>query len=65
MSQEFNVETKIEGNKLIIEVDLTKDRGLSSSGKNILIATTSGSKPVPDKPEVQYGLNVYRKPEKK
>jgi hypothetical protein len=32
-----NVAVKVEGNKLVIEVDLTKELGPSSSGKTILI----------------------------
>ena len=38
-----NVEWKIDGDKLTIEVDLTKDFGHSKSGKTITIASTRGN----------------------
>jgi hypothetical protein len=58
-----NVTTKIKGNKLIIEVDITKDFGPSASGKTISIASTKGNKDVHE--GIIMGLNVYRFPEKK
>jgi hypothetical protein len=51
----------VEGNKLIIEVDLSEEHGPSSSGKTTIIATTSGNAPVPDREGVQVGLNVFKK----
>lgn len=56
-----NVNMKIEGTRLVITVDLTKEFGPSSSGKTIIIATTEGNQPVPEKEGVRVGLNVYRK----
>jgi hypothetical protein len=55
-----NVQMTVEGNILTIKVDLTKEFGPSSSGKTIIIATTEGNVPVPDRQE-KVGLNVYRK----
>lgn len=55
-----NIEMKVEGQKLIITVDLAKEFGPSSSGKSIIIATTEGNVSVPDGDE-KIGLNVYRK----
>ncbi|MBI5528336.1 MAG: hypothetical protein HY897_18555 [Deltaproteobacteria bacterium] len=55
-----NVEMKLEGNTLIIKVDLTKEFGPSSSGKTIIIASTEGNVPILDRDE-KVGLNVYRK----
>lgn len=55
-----NVEMKIEDNILTIRVDLSKEFGPSSSGKTIIIASTEGNVPVPDRDE-KVGLNVYRK----
>ena len=55
-----NVEMKVRGNILTIKVDLTKEFGPSSSGKTIIIASTEGSKNVPNREE-KVGLNVYRK----
>lgn len=56
-----NVEMKTDGNILTIKVDLTKEFGLSSSGKNIIIASTEGNVNVPDHENVKVGLNVYKK----
>jgi hypothetical protein len=56
-----NVTVKVEGNKLIIEVDLTKEIGPSSSGKTILIGSSEGNANVPGYEGVKFGLNVYRK----
>ena len=53
-----NVEMKMQGKKLVIEVDTTQDFGLSKSGKTIIIASTDGNQPVNG---VTVGLNVYRK----
>ena len=55
-----NVEMKIDGNILTIKVDLTKDFGPSSSGKNIIIASTEGNMSLPERDE-KIGLNIYRK----
>ncbi|HRY73527.1 MAG TPA: hypothetical protein P5165_09900 [Spirochaetia bacterium] len=57
-----NVEMRLEGNKLTIEVDVTKEFGLSSSGKSLIIASTEGNVSIPGKEEIKIGLNVYRKP---
>lgn len=57
-----NVEMKVEGNILTIKVDLSKEFGLSSSGKSVIIASTEGNQSVEGKEEVKIGLNVYRKP---
>ncbi|HOX43673.1 MAG TPA: hypothetical protein PK668_08745 [Myxococcota bacterium] len=58
-----NVDMKIVDKKLIITVDLGKEFGLSSSQKNIIIATTEGNQSVPGAEEqgVKIGLNVYKK----
>jgi hypothetical protein len=57
----LNVKMTVEGNKLLIEVDLTQEHGPSSSGKTTIIASTSGNAPVPGKETVQVGLNVFKK----
>jgi hypothetical protein len=58
-----NVAMKIEGQKLIITVDLAKEFGPSSSGKNVIIASTEGNQSVPEREDlgVKIGLNVYKK----
>jgi len=55
-----NVDISIEGNMLIIKVDLSKEYGESSSGKSTIIATTEGNYALPGREE-KVGLNVYRK----
>jgi hypothetical protein len=55
-----NIEMKVEGDKLVIVVDLTQEFGLSSSGKSITVASTEGNVSVPGREEVKIGLNVYR-----
>lgn len=55
-----NVEINVEGNMMIIKVDLTKDYGPSSSGKSVIIASTEGNYSLPGREE-KVGLNVYRK----
>jgi hypothetical protein len=47
-----NVEMRVDGNKLVITVDLTKPGELSSTGKTMLIASTRGAVPV-DHPKIR------------
>jgi hypothetical protein len=54
-----NVKYVIDGDKLKIEVDLTEEHGLSSSGKSIIVATSEGPFRVPGREE-RIGLNIYR-----
>ena len=55
-----NIEMKVEKDKLIITVDLTKSFGRSKSGKTEIIATTEGNISVEQRPEVKIGLNIYK-----
>jgi hypothetical protein len=55
-----NIELRVEGTKLILTVDLSKEIGPSSSGKNTLIASTEGNANVPGFEGVKVGLNVYK-----
>jgi hypothetical protein len=57
-----NVEMTVEGETLIIKVDLSKDFGPSKSGETIIVASTEGNVAVPDRDE-KVGLNVYRRPD--
>ena len=56
-----NVEMKLEGDILTMKVDVTKEFGPSASGKTIIIATTEGNIPIPEKEDVKIGLNIYKK----
>ena len=55
-----NVDLKVQGDKLVITVDLSKSFGPSASGKSVLIASTAGNVAVPGREEVKMGLNIYR-----
>lgn len=55
-----NVEFSVEGSVLTIKVDLSKEFGPSSSGKNIIVASTEGNVTIPNREE-KIGLNIYRK----
>jgi hypothetical protein len=56
-----NVNITVQGKKLIIEVDLTKDLGVSKSGKSHIIATTNGFTQVTGEQGVAVNLNVIKK----
>ncbi len=56
-----NVEMEVKEDVLIIKVDLTKEFGPSSSGKNIIIASTEGNVSIPDHEDKKIGLNVYHR----
>ena len=54
-----NVKIEIVENELVIRVDLTKDFGLSSSGKSMIVASSCGNKSI-GKDNIKLGLNVYK-----
>ena len=56
-----NIEMTVTGNILTITIDLTKDFGLSASGKSISIASTKGNQSVPGHEDIKLGVNVYRR----
>lgn len=55
-----NVTMKITGNKLVITVDLSKEFGISKSGKSMSIASTLGNKTIPSTDDIKIGLNIYK-----
>ena len=55
-----NLEMKIEGSKLTIVVDLSKNGGASKSGKSIIIASTGGNVSLLGHPEIKAGINIYK-----
>ena len=55
-----NIKAKVQGDELILTIDLSKNFGLSGSGKSIIIASTEGNVAVPGREEVKIGVNVYR-----
>ena len=56
-----NVEMIVEENILTIKVDLTKEFGPSSSGKNIIMASTEGNISIPGAEDKKIGLTIYTK----
>lgn len=54
-----NVSFTVKDDKLLIEVDLSKDFGPSGSGKSIIVASTEGNQPI-GKDDIKIGLNVYK-----
>ncbi len=57
-----NVKWEVKDNKLTVEIDLTKEFGLSKSGKTITIASTRGNQKI-EGTDAVIGLNVYKYPE--
>lgn len=54
-----NIEIKQDGDKLTLEIDLSKPGKLSSSGKSYVIASSHGYQAVDD--TFKLNLNVIRK----
>ena len=61
-AQPQNVITKVvgrgTGRRLLITIDLSRNVGLSKSGKTILVATSGGNICIDDVPGLKYNLNV-------
>ena len=55
-----NVQVELNGNLLVLTIDLSQTLGVSASGKSEIIATTGGNVSLPGHEEVKVGLNVYR-----
>lgn len=60
-----NIEMKVEKKKLVIEIDLSKEIGLSQSGKSMNIATSNGSVDIPGFPGHKIGINCYKRAKEK
>jgi hypothetical protein len=58
-----NITTEVVGNILTLKIDLSKELGLSGSGKTILVASTKGNKAVPGT-DCTLGLNFYKYPKR-
>jgi hypothetical protein len=56
-----NVEFRIDGDKLIVEMDLTASKEESKSGKSMIIASTRGNKRIMEDKDIFLGLNLYEK----
>ena len=55
-----NIKTEVNGDILTITVDLSKEQGMSKSGKTMIIATTSGNIAIDGRDEIM-GVNIYKK----
>jgi hypothetical protein len=55
-----NVVMTVTGRKLLIEVDLAKNFGLSASKKSEIIASTEGNVSIPGCENEKIGLNIYK-----
>ncbi len=53
-----NIKVDIEGDQLILTIDLSKRFGTSGSGKSKIIATSKGNKDI-GKGQIKLGLNLY------
>jgi hypothetical protein len=54
-----NIKYRIDGDKLTLEVDLSKRFGKSASGKTTIIASSGGNQDIGD--GIKVGLNIYTK----
>lgn len=55
-----NIQVEIRDGKAILTIDLTHRGSTSSSGKSVIVATTSGNVNIPGT-DVTLGLNAYIK----
>ena len=55
-----NVQMAVNGNVLTITVALDAQGVPSKTGKTLVLASTHGNVPVPDRPDMRLGLNIYR-----
>ena len=53
-----NVEMSLSENILTITVDLTKEFGISSSGKSLIVDTPEGNASIPGAEDKMIGLNI-------
>jgi len=51
----------VDGNIMTIKVDLSKDFGVSKSGKTVIVASSNGGAKVPDHNDKTVNLTVYKK----
>lgn len=55
-----NIEMQLKGNILTVRIDLSKENGVSKSGKSITVASTKGNKTI-EGTDCIVGINVYKK----
>lgn len=52
-----NISYEINGDDLIVTIDMSKDFGESKSGKTIIVASSEGNKSIGD---IKVGINAYK-----
>lgn len=57
----LNIKMEVQGDELVIKVNLKEEFGKSKSGKSTIIATTAGNVSIPNHSDIHLGLNVYKK----
>lgn len=57
-----NVKMAVEGDELVIRVDLKHRGEKSSTGKSVRVASTEGNVDVPGHAAIKIGINAYTKP---
>jgi hypothetical protein len=55
----------VQGDELILRINLKKSVGPSNTGKTMIIATTRGNIPILDDGQTVMGLNIFRYPQAK
>ncbi len=61
MAELKNVVQRVEGNKLVLEIDLTQNHGLSSTGKTTVVASSGGFAKIEGADGISFSLNVNKK----
>lgn len=59
-----NIDGQMDGDILTLRIDLSKTNGDSSTGKNVIVATTGGNIEIGDT-GIKLGLNAYKAKTKK
>ena len=54
-----NIVLEVEGDTLVIRMNLKETHGVTTSGKSIKIASSEGNISVPGREDIKVGLNVY------
>jgi hypothetical protein len=54
-----NCDIKVQGDKLVITVDLKQRLRPSGTGKTVIVGTTAGNAAIPGHPGIKVGLNVF------
>jgi hypothetical protein len=58
-TKENNIKVAVDGDILVLRIDLSKNFGKSKSGKSVIVASSKGNKEVVD--GFILGLNIYTK----